>query len=95
MIISFSYIENVEHIKMVSCSATYGIGFLTGIVLGFCHLFGTQCGMYDKKIEKAKFSAAAKLMEKAKAAGATGIMNVNFQIHNTTIFASGIAYKEK
>lgn len=42
-------IDGVKQIKMVSASATYGIGFLTAIVLGFCNTFGIQCKMYDKK----------------------------------------------
>lgn len=94
MNISFAFLYNVKHIKMVSATATYGIGFLTYIVLGFCHLFGVECKMYDEKIEKAKSSAAVKLTDKAKAAGATGIMDVKFQMHGTTIFMYGIAYTE-
>ena len=91
---SFAHISDVQHIKMISASSTYGIGFLTAIVFGFCNLFGIECGMYDRKIEKAKFSAASKLMDKAKAAGATGVMDVQFQIYGTTIFMYGIAYSE-
>lgn len=91
---TFAHIENVKQIKMISSITTYGIGLITYIVLGFYHLFGIECKMYDKKIEKAKSSAACKLMDKAKAIEATGIMDVKFQIHGTTIFMYGIAYIE-
>ena len=94
MNISFNNIENVKQIKMLSSSATFGIGFLTWIVYGICSLTGTQCKMYDKKIEKAKNSAANQLVEKATAVGANGIMNVQFQIHGITVFMYGIAYIE-
>ena len=93
MNLTFAHIENVEHIKMLSSSSTYGVGLLTSIVFYFCNLFGIECKMYDEKIAKAKTSAALKLAEKAKEAGATGIMDVQFQIHGTTIFMYGIAYK--
>ena len=93
MNLSFAHIENVEHIKMLSSSSTYGVGLLTSIVFYFCNLFGIECEMYDKKIEKAKSSASLKLIGKASEAGATGIMDVQFQIHGTTIFMYGIAYK--
>ena len=55
--------------------------------------FYTVRKMYGKKIEKAKSSAALKLVEKANEAGAAGIMDVNFQITGTTVFMYGIAYK--
>ncbi len=94
MNITFSNIDNVKEIKMLSASATYGMGLLTSIVFGFCNIFGTQCKMYDKKIEKTKNTAASILIEKATAVGASGIMNVQFQIHGTTVFMYGIAYNE-
>lgn len=93
MILSFSYLDDVKHIKMVSAVSTYGIGFLTYIVFGFCQLFGVECKMYDDKIEKAKLSATAKMIEKAKLTGADGIMNVKIQMHGTTILMYGIAFK--
>lgn len=93
MNITFSNIDNVNQIKMLSASATYGVGLLTSIVYGLCNIVGTQCKMYDKKIEKAKNAAAGILIEKATAVGASGIMNVQFQIHGTTVFMYGIAYK--
>lgn len=91
---TFSKIDNVKEIKMLSASATYGTGFLTSIALGIYNIIGTQCKMYDKKIEKAKNAAAASLIEKATAVSADGIMNVQFQIHGTTVFMYGIAYSE-
>ena len=93
MNLSFAHIENVEHIKMLSASSTFGVGLLTSIVFYFCNLFGMECEMYDKKIEKAKSSAALKLIGKASEVGAAGIMDVQFQIHGTTVFMYGIAYK--
>ncbi len=93
MNLTFANIENVEHIKMLSSSSTYGVGFITSIAYGFGNFFGFECKMYDKKIEKAKAAAALKLVEKATEAGAAGIMNVQFQIHGTTVFMYGIAYK--
>ena len=94
MNITFSNIDNVKQIKMLSASATYGVGLLTSIVYGLCNIVGTQCKMYDKKIEKAKNAAAGILIEKATSVGASGIMNVQFQIHGTTVFMYGIAYSE-
>ncbi len=91
---SFAHIDNVKHIKMISASSTYGVGFLTAFANGFCNVFGFECKMYDKKIEKAKASAAQKLIEKAAGAGATGVMDVQFQITGTTVFMYGIAYAE-
>ena len=90
---SFAHCEKVEHIKMLSASSTYGVGLLTSIVYYFCNIFGIECKMYDKKIEKAKSSAALKLIGKASEVGATGVMDVQFQIHGTTVFMYGIAYK--
>jgi len=90
---TFAKLENVTSIKMLSASSIYGIGLITAIVLGFCCLFGAECGMYDQKIEKAKNSAAKKLIKKAEAVGANGIMDVKIQVFGTTVFMSGIAYK--
>ena len=87
-------LDNVKHIKMLTANATYGIGLLTAIVSGFCQLFGIQCKMYDKKIEKAKNAAVNQLLEKATAAGASGVMGITFQVYGTTVFMCGIAYTE-
>ena len=95
MNISFAHIENVKHIKMISANATFGVGFLTAIAFWFCNLLGIVCDMYDQKIEKAKSLATYKLIAKANTAGATGIMDVKFQLHGTTIFMYGIAYSEE
>lgn len=90
---TFAHIENTEHIKMLSASSTYGVGFFTAISVWFCNIFGLECKMYGKKIEKAKNSAARILMEKAAALGAAGIMDVQFQVTGTTVLLYGIAYK--
>lgn len=94
MNITTSNLENVTQIKMITATTTYGAGLLTLFVLSFCHFFGLECQMYDKKIEKAKVAAASKLFEKAKESGATGIMNVRIQIDNTTVLMYGMAYKQ-
>lgn len=93
MNLSFAHIENVEHLKMLTASSTYGVGFFTAIAVWFCNIFGLECKMYGNKIEKAKSSAALQLMKKAGGVGATGIMDVQFQITGTTVFMYGIAYK--
>ena len=93
MNLALTKVENVQEIKVVTANATYGVGLITSIAATICSLFGLECKMYDKKIEKAKTRAAQKLIAKATEAGADGIMNLNFQIHNLTIFASGTAYK--
>ena len=92
---SSAHISDVQHIKIISASSTYGIGFFTAIAVWFCNIFGLECKMYGKKIEKAKSSAALQLIEKAPRAGASGIMDVQFQITGTTVFMYGIAYSEK
>lgn len=93
MNLALTKIENAVEIKVITANATFGAGLLTSIVTGFCSIFGIECKMYDRKIEKAKTRAAQKLIEKAAAAGADGIMNLNFHCHNLTVFASGTAYK--
>ena len=93
MKISFSLIDDVNHIKMLTSNATYGVGFFTAISLWFCNIFGIQCEMYDKKIEMAKNTAIETMVMKATKLGATGIMDVKFQISGTTVFVYGIAYK--
>ena len=37
MNLTFAHIENVEHIKMLSASSTFGVGLLTSIVFYFCN----------------------------------------------------------
>ena len=93
MIFTSVSIDNAKHIKMLSESSTYGVGFFTAIAKGFCNIFGLECKMYGKKIEKAKSSAVLKLVEKATQAGAIGIMDVQFQVTGTTVFVYGIAFK--
>lgn len=85
-------IPNAKPIKLITASSTYGIGLITSILLGWCHLFGISCDLYDRKIESAKNHAIKKLIKQAQELGATGIANVSFQIHGTTIFVYGIAF---
>ncbi len=86
-------LSNVEEIKLLSATSTFGIGFLTSIVWSFCHLFGMECNMFNEKIEKAKNAAANKLIEKAEQVEADGIMGLRFQITGLTVFIYGVAYK--
>ena len=93
MKITSSTIKNVEELKLLSATSTMGIGFLTAIVLSFCHLFGVECDLYNRKIEKAKAYAANKIFNKANEIHADGIMNVRFQVSGLTVFVYGVAYK--
>lgn len=93
MNLSITKIENAQELKVVTANATYGVGLITAIAKSLCDVFGLECKMYDKKIEKAKASAAKKMIMKAAEAGADGVMNINFQMYATTIFVSGTAYK--
>ncbi len=87
-------LQNVTPIKMLTANATYGVGFLTWIVLGFCNLFGIKCDMYTNKLDKAEDEAIEYLKLYAKNIGADGVMNVRCQIDGLTFFVCGTAYKE-
>ena len=87
-------LSNVTPIKMLSATATFGIGFLTAIVKMFCELFGTKCDMYTNKLDKAEDEATEYLKLYAKDIGADGVMDVRFQIDGLTFFIYGTAYKE-
>lgn len=93
MKLTSSHLEGVEEIKLLTATSTQGLGLLTLIVLTFCHLFGTECYMYNKKVETTKNATATKLINKAHQVDATGIMDIRFQITGLTVFMSGIAYK--
>ena len=94
MNITSSSVEGATEIKMITAVTTCGIGFFTLIAFSFCNLFGIECQMYDRKIDKAKKLTASKLITKAKEAGATGIMNVRLQVDRTTVHMYGMAYKK-
>lgn len=93
MLLTTTVLSDKKHLKVVSATSTYGIGFITLLVLSFYHLFGIECKMYDDKIAKAKESATAKLIEKATALNAAGIMDIHIQVWATTVFISGTAFE--
>ncbi len=93
MKITPAYIRDVKELKTVTASATMGVGFLTSVCFFFCNIFGIECKMYAKKIEKAKSLAANALVKKAQSIKeASGIMNIRMEICETTIFMYGIIY---
>ncbi len=93
MRLSYITVPNAAAMKMLTASATFGTGFGTSFLMAFCNLFGTECRRYGMKLDKAKNSAVTKLIEKATAAGADGVMNIQYQIHGLTVFVYGVAYK--
>ena len=93
MDLHFCMVPNAKHLKTISASSTYGIGLLTSIAQAICNLFGLECAMYDDKIEKAKNSAAKKLIKKAQEVNAVGIMDIKIEMYRTTILMYGIAYQ--
>ena len=86
-------LPNVTPIKLVTAKATYGIGFLTLVVTGFCTLFGIPIGKFDNKLEKAESLAMEKLQLSAKAVGADGIMDVHCQVSGLTVSVYGTAFE--
>ena len=80
-------LADVIPLKMLTASATYGMGFLTSVVKVFCEFLGIKCDMYTNKLDKAE--------DKAKDIGADGVMDVRCQIDGLTFFICGTAYKEK
>ena len=88
-------LPDVVPLKMLTASATYGMGFLTSIVKVFCEFFGVKCDMYTNKLDKAEDKATEYLMRYAKDIGADGVMDVRCQIDGLTFFICGTAYKEK
>ena len=88
-------LPDVIPLKMLTASATYGMGFLTSIVKVFCEFFGVKCDMYTNKLDKAEDKATEYLMLYAKDIGADGVMDVRCQIDGLTFFICGTAYKEK
>ena len=88
-------LTEVTPIQRVTATSTYGIGLLTAIVLWFCNIFGCECDMYNVKVEKAEKTATQLLENYAYSLGATGIMDVSYQVHGTTVFVSGTAYTKE
>ena len=86
-------LSNVTPVKIVTAKATYGIGFLTAFVGGFCSLFGIPNNMFAKKLKKAEALAMEELTANAKAIGADGVMDVRCQIDGLSFLVSGTAYK--
>ena len=86
-------LENVTPIKMLTASATYGIGFLTLIVKAVCDFLGCKCDMYTNKLDKAEDTATEYLTLYAKDIGADGVMDVRCQIDGLTFFICGTAFK--
>ena len=88
-------LADVIPLKMLTASATYGMGFLTSVVKVFCEFLGIKCDMYTNKLDKAEDKATEYLMLYAKDIGADGVMDVRCQIDGLTFFICGTAYKEK
>lgn len=86
-------LPDVTSLKLVTAKATYGIGFLTSFVGGFCALFGIPNNMYTEKIKKAEALAMQELEANVKSMGADGVMDVRCQIDGLTFMVSGTAYK--
>lgn len=86
-------LSNVTPVKLVTAKATYGIGFLTAFVGGFCSLFGIPNNMFTQKLKKAETLAMEELTVNAKAVGADGVMDVRCQIDGLSFLVSGTAYK--
>ena len=86
-------LPDVTPIKLVTGKATYGIGFLTAFVGGFCALFGLPNNMFTQKLKNAEALAMDELHAAAKAAGADGVMDVRCQIDGLTFLVSGTAYR--
>ena len=95
MKLSYGIFSDVTPVMMVSATATYGVGLLTYIVLGFCNLFGIECVLYNRKVEAANRSATQYLIQKAEQGGADGIMGIQYQLHGLTVLMYGVAYKGK
>ncbi len=86
-------LPDVTPLKLVTAKATYGIGFLTYFVSGFCALFGIQNDMYTEKIKKAETLAMQELERNVKSIGADGVMDVRCQIDGLSFLITGTAYK--
>ena len=86
-------LPDVTPIKLISAKASYGVGFLTAFVGGFCAFFGCPNNMYANKIEKAEALAMSMLETTAKQLRADGVMDIRCQIDGLSFFVCGTAYK--
>ena len=86
-------LPDVTPLKLVTAKATYGIGFLTAFVGGFCALFGIPNNMYTEKIKKAESLAIQELETNVKSIGADGVMDVRCQVDGLSFLITGTAYK--
>ena len=91
--ITYSTVDNVKELGLISASSTWGIGLIGLISLLFCHLCGIECHDVNLKIERAKRKAESELVEEAKMFHANGIMNVHYELSGTTVLVYGVAYK--
>ena len=87
-------LHDVTPLRVVTSSCTYGVGLLTYIVHAVSNIFGIESDMYNKKIKMAEKRAVLLLKKTAENIGATGIMDIHYQIDGTTVFVSGTAYKK-
>ena len=86
-------LPDVIPVKAVTAKSTYGIGFITAFVGGFCACFGMPNNMYTQKLHKAEELAMAELDKIVKSLGADGVMDVRCQIDGLSFLISGTAYK--
>ena len=92
MNLSCQSVPNAAPIEIVSASATFGIGLITGFAYSLSNIFGKECKMYAKKVTKATDSATKKLVKAATKLNAAGIMDVRYEVHGTSVFVYGMAY---
>ena len=88
-----SSIPNAIPMQIVTERSTYGTGFLTLFLSGFCEFFGIPNGLYSRKMEKAESRAMKSLNDKATRIGADGVMDVRCEIHGLSILVYGTAFK--
>ena len=88
-----SSIPNAIPMQIVTERSTYGTGFGTLFVSGFCEFFGIPNGLYSKKMAKAEARAMKSLGQKAANMGADGVMDVRCEIHGLSILVYGTAFK--
>ncbi len=88
-----SSIPNAIPIQFVSERSTYGTGFITLFISGFCEIFGIPNGLFSKKMQRAEANVMQSLEKIVKQLGADGIMDVRCEIHHLSILVYGTAYR--
>ena len=88
----------VSHHGVVSGEMVLGTGFLSELDADFSDLFGTEVGVYSKKIKTARKAAEQEMMREAIKAGANAIIGVDldysmFSRNIIGVFVSGTAVK--